>query len=340
MGHSAIESVISYQDRALTDVSRTFALTIPQLPSQVRYVIGNAYLLCRIADTIEDEPSLDIQHKRQFLARFSDVVRRKASVHSFATELTPMLSIETPEAERELVSKSPLVVGFNQDLPPGMRKPVEKCLETMCHGMAEFVDTGPDGLPSIKHVERYCYYVAGAVGEMITDVFCDYSTDIASKHEEMFSLSSKFGRGLQLVNILKDHNEDLVRGVSWLPHKSLYRKNKANSRRHHDRDVTKTRIVDLIRRAKECLDAALRYILLIPSSERGIRKFLVWTVGLAALTLRRMMLNPLFRKAEEIKVSRRQLSAMITATNYSVRSNQLIQWLYNLATPAVPTVSK
>jgi len=44
-----------YQNGILPHVSRTFALTIPQLPPALRTPVTNAYLLCRIADTIEDE---------------------------------------------------------------------------------------------------------------------------------------------------------------------------------------------------------------------------------------------------------------------------------------------
>ena len=41
-----------YQDQILPHVSRTFALTIPQLPLGLRTAVTSAYLLCRIADTI------------------------------------------------------------------------------------------------------------------------------------------------------------------------------------------------------------------------------------------------------------------------------------------------
>ena len=40
-----------YQDQILPHVSRTFALTIPQLPSALSIPVTSAYLLCRIADT-------------------------------------------------------------------------------------------------------------------------------------------------------------------------------------------------------------------------------------------------------------------------------------------------
>ena len=41
----------AYQDQILPHVSRTFALTIPELPPALRIGVTNAYLVCRIADT-------------------------------------------------------------------------------------------------------------------------------------------------------------------------------------------------------------------------------------------------------------------------------------------------
>src|SRR5699024_12069588 len=51
------------QSYLLDHVSRTFALTIPELPPELAYVVSNAYLLCRIVDTVEDEPALSASQK-------------------------------------------------------------------------------------------------------------------------------------------------------------------------------------------------------------------------------------------------------------------------------------
>ena len=63
-----------YQDQILPHVSRTFALTIPQLPEGLRVPVTSAYLLCRIADTIEDEPALSPPETLAFLQRFAAVL--------------------------------------------------------------------------------------------------------------------------------------------------------------------------------------------------------------------------------------------------------------------------
>ena len=333
--HAATDAALRYQERALPLVSRTFALTIPQLPAPLCHVVGNAYLLCRIADTIEDEPALAASRKREYLRRFADVLQGDGDVAPFAADLAASLSGATSDGERDLAANAPLVVGFHRQLPPGQRAPVERCVSQMCSGMAEFVDTGREGLRSMGEVERYCHYVAGVVGEMLTDLLCDYSAEIAACREALFPLSSRFGRGLQLVNILKDHPEDLARGVSWLP-RTRSQRDAGSSNGAVDEGACVGWIVRLASRARDDLGAALRFALLIPSHERGIRRFLLWTLGFAALTLRRIDANPCFDREEDVKISRCQVYATMAATSVAVRHDGALRWLFDRAAPSLP----
>jgi farnesyl-diphosphate farnesyltransferase len=84
-----------FQALLLEGVSRTFALTIPQLPKSLYDPVANAYLLCRIVDTIEDEVSLTPAQKKYFCAEFIDVVKTGANAEAFAVELAPLLSEQT-----------------------------------------------------------------------------------------------------------------------------------------------------------------------------------------------------------------------------------------------------
>src|SRR6185437_4135426 len=100
----------AYQERILPAVSRTFALTIPQLDPRLRTVIANAYLLCRIADTIEDEQSLAGDVKQQFHDRFTRVVASTEDPASFARDLAPLLCGNTLAAERDLIEHAPEII--------------------------------------------------------------------------------------------------------------------------------------------------------------------------------------------------------------------------------------
>src|SRR5207253_10264499 len=92
-----------YQEEILPHVSRTFALTIPQLPPGLRTAVTSAYLLCRIADTIEDEPALSAAETFVFLQRFTAVVCGREDAALLARELEQRLSDRTLPAERDLV---------------------------------------------------------------------------------------------------------------------------------------------------------------------------------------------------------------------------------------------
>ena len=67
---NAAKPIEDQEQHFLQQVSRSFSLTIPQLPPELRRPVANAYLLCRIADTIEDETSLSLDQKRIFFHEF------------------------------------------------------------------------------------------------------------------------------------------------------------------------------------------------------------------------------------------------------------------------------
>ncbi len=167
---------LALQDELLPGVSRTFALTIPQLPEGLRPAVTNAYLLCRTADTIEDEVSLDPGQKKHFSDRFVAVVAGQDSAAAFAAALTPLLSSATTDAERTLVDEMPRVIGVTHNLGTRQRAAIERCVRIMCDGMPAFQRHARlSGLADVGELDRYCYYVAGVVGEMLTDLFCAYS---------------------------------------------------------------------------------------------------------------------------------------------------------------------
>ena len=142
---------LAWQYAILQDVSRTFALTIPQLPPGLRDVVGNAYLLCRIADTIEDEPTLSAHEKREFSERFIRVVAGEEPPAPFAEQLAPRLSDSMLPAERQLVADTPRVLRTTHGFSERQRNALVRCVRIMSHGMAEFQQSpglkGLDDLP-------------------------------------------------------------------------------------------------------------------------------------------------------------------------------------------------
>jgi farnesyl-diphosphate farnesyltransferase len=328
-----------YQDQILPHVSRTFALTIPQLPPALSIPVTSAYLLCRIADTIEDEPALSAPETLAFLQRFSAVVAGNGEPAALARDLEHRLSDRTLPTERDLVSNMDRVVRVAAKLGPVQHAAIRRCVELMCYGMPRFqFNASLKGLARCSDLDDYCYYVAGVVGEMLTELFCDYSADIARHRTSLSALSASFAQGLQMTNILKDVWEDRSRGACWLPQEvfSRYGVDLGQTSSSADDPRFKAGIVELVAVAHAHLRNALDYTLLIPGTERGIRRFCLWAIGLAALTLRKIASNPGFTSGAQVKVTRTAVSTTMLMTNTFIGSDWMLRRLFGAATRGLP----
>lgn len=315
------EEALRYQDEILPQVSRTFALTIPQLPAELAAAVTNAYLLCRMADTIEDEPGLSREQKQHYQRAYLDTVMGAAHDGHLSDELSGHLTDQTLAAERDLIRHLPLVLAANRTLNPAQRQAIRDCLSVMTQGMLDFQDTGLNGLNSREDLDRYCYCVAGVVGEMLTELFIDFDPSLAVHRDRLCQLGVSLGNGLQLTNILKDQEEDRARGVSWLPRDLLA-----------DHDSHPKAVEELIGTAHAHLRRALQYVMIIPTRHTGIRRFMVWTLGLALLTLRRVRKSP----GAAVKVSRAEVRRVMHLTRLSQRSNLGLRLLYKIASHRLP----
>ncbi len=325
-------SDIKFQNRSLDGVSRTFALTIPQLPAGLREVVGNAYLLCRIADTIEDEPALSHAQKREFSERFIKVVAGTESASQFAGDLHAELSASTTADERELIRSTERVIRITRACTAFQQQELERCVRVMSRGMAQFQENASlDGLADVSELDRYCYVVAGVVGEMLTELFCDHCPDTAREYPRLIELAVSFGQALQMTNILKDVWDDQARGVCWLPRDvfdiSGYDLTRL-SEDHHSKGYI-TGLHRLVEIAHHHQIRALRYIQLLPYQQSGMRRHCLWALGMSVLTLKRIYENPTFSSGSEVKISRLTVRSLISEAQSALGSNQNMTDLFN-----------
>ena len=329
---------LACQERILQGVSRTFALTIPQLPPALSQVTGNAYLLCRIADTIEDDRDLPLPRKREFAEGFIRVVAGAQDAAPFAQALGPLLS-SASAAERELVRNAPAVLRLTKSFNPRQRAALERCIRIMAAGMAQYQEVNArGGLQDQQDMDRYCYFVAGVVGELLTELFCDYSAAVNRRRDALMKLAPSFGQGLQMTNILKDIWDDQKRNMCWLPQSVLKRHGtawRAGTPLRNDQGLQQA-LLQLTGVARGHLENALNYTLLVPKNETGIRRFCLWGLGMAALTLRKINANPGFTSGAQVKISRRSVKAAIISTNLCARRDLLLRWLFNAAARPLP----
>jgi len=330
----------AFQAQMLAGTSRTFALTIPQLPPGLSRVVANAYLLCRIVDTVEDEPALSAELKRRFCAMFVDAVAGTETAERFSAELSPLLSSETIPAVHRLIKETPRVIAITHGFTPAQQDALRDCVRVMGQGMAQFQDGQPGrGLRDLPELDRYCYHVAGVVGEMLTRLFCEHSSEIARHKTALMQLAVRFGQGLQMTNILKDVWDDLERGACWLPRDVFAQTGfdlgeLAPGRHSEGFGRGMQRLVGI---ARGHLEAAVRYTLLIPARETGIRNFCLWAIGMAVLTLRNIHRRIDFQAGDEVKISRRSVKATVLTSRLSAGWDPAVKLLFRIGARGLPS---
>ncbi|EQD49254.1 squalene/phytoene synthase family protein [mine drainage metagenome] len=334
-----IQAALLFQERILARVSRTFALTIPELPGDLRTIVGNAYLLCRIADTIEDDMELTPEAKTRFHDDLNHIVTGKLNPQRFADALIPHLYAQTPDAERELVANSHAVMMVTATFSDQTKASISRCLTIMCRGMPTFQrHVSLAGLSDLDELNQYCYYVAGVVGEMLTDLFCEHSEAIASRRSLLMPLAASFGQGLQMTNILKDFWEDRGGGSCWLPRDIFLHEqcDLTHIQMGQDNNGFQNSMRLLIGITQAHLRNAFKYALLIPPDETGIRNFCLWAIGFAVLSLQKLNHNLDFESGSEVKISRTTVRRVTRMVRWTVRHDRLLSWMFQLVVRGLP----
>ena len=157
--------------RRLDQVSRSFALCIPQLESPFQDRVALAYLLFRVLDTVEDAPFTDrVLQQSQFAA-----MRNFLRVAPTAGELARFIEAFPPQitaGERALLGDTGMLFEDAYALPPAVRKAMFYAMDRMALGMAAYARRPmPLCLVDLEDVTRYCCFVAGLVGEMLTELW-------------------------------------------------------------------------------------------------------------------------------------------------------------------------
>ncbi len=323
---------------ALPEVSRTFALNIPVLPSPLDLVVTVAYLLCRIADTLEDEAQGQLSERAELFRTLGELTALKPGWQSraddFALRSAEALRASAPSAEVQLIQGTRTVLEAMAELPEWTHKHIEGCLREMTAGMAEVMaelgGVAPRGLPELKDTLRYCYYVAGTVGVMLTGLFADGFESVVPLASELHPRAPAFGRALQLTNILKDIREDLDRGSCWLPRSmmaeyALSPETLLDPQRRQQAVELLDALVGVARR--EC-DVAFQYALLLPVSEPGLRLFCLWPLFFALRTLALLNHNPAVFDPTPVKIDRETVMRIMVLTRESVTDDEALRALY------------
>lgn len=315
----------------LPAVSRTFALGIKVLSGHLGQAVLDAYLLCRIADTIEDSLETDAELKAGL---FDDFLEAFDSASALGRFLQGVQSLQGNEAHLTLTLNTDLVLTHFSELPEHTQTIVRRWVTEMVVGMRKFVLRYPHGIriQTVDEYKEYCYYVAGTVGYMLTDLWHAHTPSItAARYANLRERSREFAEALQTVNIVKDVAVDLESENSvYIPEALL------TARGSSQRTIlapefiaqNKKALTELIALAWHDLEIAQNYLLLIPRRASSIRLFCIFPLLLAYATLRDLndstaMLTP----GESVKISRREVKRLLVAGMLVAGSNTGVRWL-------------
>ena len=356
MGEEVLEGKKAwmYAEEILLLVSRTFALNINVLKGKLHKSILLAYLYLRIADTVEDDPDMNASEKEELLGLFADIF----CTPDLTEEAVIAFEAALPESWRRsdhpymnLCLHTHVVVPLLKELPEVYAAPVREVTIEMCGGMAKFalrqeaaLSSGWFTLESVADLDEYCYYVAGIVGKLLTNLFAADTCLIGNARKaEMQKLDVSFGLALQVANIVKDCVEDSTRRVCFVPEEIC--------RRHgfdHSYDMFtlpvgvadevradfETRraavMAELVAKAWKHLDDAIAYTKLVPNVKMRTRLFCLWPLFMAAENMRLIGDGTsLFASDKKVKITRDTVKRIVKSTTAHFYSDGWIEKSYS-----------
>ena len=319
----------------LKRVSRSFYLSLAVLPAEVRPVLGLAYLLARAADTIADTRLLPRADRLAHLASFRAELDGPGAGRLEAI-IAATLESQTDVAERTLLERLPDCFAAYQRLPTHDHARARRVLSTIVEGMTWDLTTFPGedagglaALESRAELDRYTYMVAGCVGEFWTEVHVAHRPRLARWDlAKMAPLGVRFGKGLQLTNVLRDVPRDLRHGRCYLPREELRHLGlepsdlldpAAGATAHPLRD-------DLLRAALDHYEAGWRYTLAVPAAETRMRLACLWPLVIGLRTLDLLARSPgWLDPAVTLKVPRSSVYAILARSLTTVWSTRALE---------------
>jgi farnesyl-diphosphate farnesyltransferase len=326
-----------YAETALDNVSRTFALNIRILGKNLRKPVLLAYLYMRIADTIEDNPDLSAGEKETLLSMFSNALNsgKKEAIEEFKKAL-PESWKNSKEYDIALSCNADLVIPLLSEFPETAQNAVKKAVAEMCGGMARFAklqEKAGDGwffLESERDFDSYCYYVAGLVGNMLTELFCGALKSFCEKkRKKLRELAVSFGLALQTVNIIKDVQDDSKRKVCFMP-MEFCRKHGINSPQEffspNTAGESRNAVIGcMLAKAARHLREAKEYIKTLPRLEHRIRLFCLLPSLMAADNIRVIGDGSIvFEPGKRAKISRKSVAGIVRSSMFFGWSNRWI----------------
>jgi farnesyl-diphosphate farnesyltransferase len=302
----------------LRESSRSFYLTLRVLPKQIRPQIGLAYLLARTSDTIADTELFPLDER---LAGLESLRQRILGLRTEPLDLARIAQQQSLRVERALLERSEDSLGLLETMSPGDRQRVQDVLTTIIGGqdldLRRFAGAAEGRIVALERkadLDDYTYRVAGCVGEFWTRMCRAHLFPEADLSEEEFLANGvRFGKGLQLTNILRDLPRDLRQGRCYLPSESLKASGLEPADLLNPKNEPRARgcFNEHLEIAEGFLAAGWSYTNLIPRRCMRVKLACAWPLLIGRQTLGLLRASNFLDPKQRIKISRRQVRSIL-----------------------------
>jgi farnesyl-diphosphate farnesyltransferase len=326
----------------LKNVSRSFYLTLNVLPDGLREPIGLGYLLARAADTIADTSIIAPERRLALLLSFRAQVNGPVHMSKIREIENALVAEQKDSHEKILLQSLPPAIAMLKTLHWRDRDEVRRVVETLTRGMEVDLRTFPpetsgriEALETIDDLDQYIYLVAGCVGEFWTKMTVAHTP--ALHHwdvEDMSARGIRFGKALQLTNVLRDCAKDLRIGRCYLPLDWLGAHGLSSEALLDPGQSMPARplLFELLRITLAHYEEALNYLLAIPVGCGRLRLACLWPIAIGLKTIRKLAANKAWLDPEQpSKISRTEVKKIIAFSLLAVGSDTLVElWIRKL----------
>ena len=320
-GESTVGESEEIMDSLLEGTSRSFYLTLKVLPKKIRKQISLGYLLPRLSDTIADSK---VGENKILLKLLEEYNQRIQNEKNPMPDFSELVEIQEDIAEARLLKEAIVPISYlekSEKLNHSDRKEIRKLLQIIISGqildLERFTNASEGKIISLvneNELDDYTYRVAGSVGEFWTHMSLNHLFTMGDhKKEILFEKAVKFGKSLQLINILRDIPEDLKMGRCYIPSRTLNGIDMTTQDLLDMKNIEKFRPLynSYLDRAEKYLDEAIDYIKILPRNQFRLRLSCLIPVLIGQRTLQLLREGNILDYGNRIKVSRSEIKKIM-----------------------------
>tara|TARA_B100001094_G_scaffold332593_2_gene405369 strand:- start:87 stop:1088 length:1002 start_codon:yes stop_codon:yes gene_type:complete len=316
-------------DSILEGTSRSFYLSLKELPNSIRTQVSLLYMLARTSDTIADSEQGDSGELMLALESYNDFSQGKTAN---LIDLSGLADLQRNKSEASLLRNVEKIVSKIGEFSDSDQKAIRRCLGIIIGGqildLQRFSSNNGPIIPldSDQELDDYAYRVAGSVGEFWTRMSLDHIFQLKGEGQEeaLFEKGIRFGKALQMINILRDIPADLSLGRCYIPRSSLdeYGMTPSDLIEPTKMDSFRPlydRYLDL---TDEYLASAIQYIEMLPHWKLRLRAACMFPVIIGKRTVSKLREGNALDPSNRLKIDRSEIKEVIQKVVFSVPSRQ------------------